>query len=106
MEKRKNYNVHHVMGKKYKHIYNVGIPQNKKIVEITKHEALNCLVWDKQSPQEQLSVLYNDWRISILSKKARKEIEKLLSMSDEDFYIPWLKKNDRKRNHWQDARER
>ena len=86
-KQRKEFNVHHIVGKKYKDKFNVEIPENKKVVEITKHEALNCLVWTNQSPQEQLSVLYNQWWINVLSENTKKRIEQLLSMSDEDFYI-------------------
>jgi hypothetical protein len=86
-KQRKEFNIHHIIGKKHKDNFNVEIPENKIIVEITKHEALNCLVGDKQSPQEQLSVLYNERWINILSEKTKKRIEALLSMSDEEFYI-------------------
>lgn len=56
------------------------------LVSVLKHDALNRLMNDKQCPQEQLEVMYNQRRKPVLSKKVCEEIEYLLTMDKEDFY--------------------
>lgn len=83
---RKEYNTHHIIGQKNRIDYNVDLPINKIIVEITKHDALNCLVGANQDPKSQLNVLVENWWNNVLSEKAKELFETLINMPDTEFY--------------------
>lgn len=91
MNKKKQWrnkkNLHHIVWQCNRWYLNVDIPENKIIVDIIKHDALNCLVWSHQSPKEQLDILYHSWWFNVLSQRVRSQLEKILNLSDEDFYI-------------------
>ena len=83
--------VHHIIGQCHKE-FNTNNSVNKIIVDKSKHKALNTLVNDKQSPKEQLYVLFTEWWYPVLSDTVRGEILKILDMPDNEFYIKWLLK--------------
>ena len=82
---RFNYNIHHRIWVCNRSWANVQDETNKMLMSVMKHNALNTLVNDKQSPQEQLGVMY-DIRKPVLSNTVRDIIETLLMMERVDFY--------------------
>ena len=96
---RSKFNCHHIIGKKNKDNFNVNLPENKIIVEKIRHEALNCLVRDKQDPRWQLEVMVNDWWNNVLWDKAKELFNALMSLPNTEFYQEQLvKKPYRKKN--------
>ena len=87
MGKRRDKNVHHILGQVYREKYRINLPQNKIVVDVAKHQALNRLVDCKQSPKEQLAILFLEWRNPVLSDKIRENLFKVLNTPDEEFYI-------------------
>ena len=89
-EKREKKDQHHKMWQCMRRQYNVGIPQNKMIVNMVSHEAFNVLMGNKQNPKQQMEIMYNYRRNWILSDKVNRIIETLLAIPIEEFYIPEL----------------
>lgn len=85
-------NLHHIIWQCNKDWANINEPENKRIVEITKHEALNCLMKHNQEPQKQLEVMYNEWWKGVLSTKADELIKALIAMPREEFYHKFMLK--------------
>ena len=85
-------NLHHIMGRCNKHLYNVNIPENKIIMSEKEHIALNNYFRDKQNPREQLKQVYETVK-SVLSEWVRRELYTILYEADDSmFYIPELLK--------------
>lgn len=85
-------NIHHILWQKYKHLYNVNIPENKILMEERKHIALNNFFWDKQSPREQFQDVFEIVK-NVLSPWVRQELYTILYEADDSmFYIPELLK--------------
>ncbi len=84
-------NCHHILGQAQRNDYRTDIPQNKILVEITKHNAYNCLMGHNQSPRWVFEFAY-EWTNSILTDQAKQKLLDLLSMSDEELYIEELLK--------------
>ena len=82
---RFNYDVHHRIGVCNRSRANVQDETNKMLMTVMRHRALNTLVNDKQSPQEQLEVMYEIWK-PVLSETVQQIIENLLEMERVDFY--------------------
>lgn len=101
----KEQNLHHIVWQCNRRDFNVDIPENKIIVEITKHEALNTLMGINQDPKSQLRHLTNNWWYTVLSEETKIRIMELLNIPDKDFYIKWLK-NDRKTSNEQNGWKR
>lgn len=78
-------NVHHIIGRMHHSWANVEEDTNKMLISVLRHRALNTLVNDKQSPQEQLGVMYKI-RKPVLSNTVKEIIETLLDMERVDFY--------------------
>lgn len=89
------FSVHHRIGVCNKSRANVESESNKMILSVLKHRALNTLVNQSQSPQEQLELFYNKFRKPVLSKTARSLFEDLISMEKVDFYDKSLIKKKR-----------
>lgn len=79
-------NTHHIIGKCNHRRARVEDATNKVLVNIMQHQALNTLCNDKQSPQEQLAILFHRWRKPVLSQQVCREIQSLLEMEKSDFY--------------------
>lgn len=86
-DRNRDRDVHHVVGKMNHTRAKVELDTNKVLVKVLQHQALNTLCNDKQCPQEQLEVLYYNWWKPVLSERVCREIEELLSLKREDFYI-------------------
>lgn len=67
------------------------------LIAVLKHRALNTLVNDKQSPQEQLGVFYHTIWKPVLSKEVCQTLEALLTMEKKDFYKQELIKCSKKK---------
>lgn len=80
------FNEHHIIWRCNSSWANVEHTTNKMLVSVLKHDALNRLMNDRQHPQEQLKVMYDQWWKPVLSKKVCEEIEHLLTTPKEDFY--------------------
>lgn len=78
--------VHHIIGRCNSRRANVEEKTNKMILSEFKHRAFNSVFQQAQSPQEQLEVMYNQFRKKTLSPQVCAEIETLLFMDKEDFY--------------------
>lgn len=77
--------IHHLIGKKYRHKYNTNADVNKVKINRRKHIALNTFFWDKQSPREQLLEVFNLVK-PVLSNWVKHELEIILNCSDDLFY--------------------
>lgn len=88
-------NTHHIIGRCNHAWAKVESDTNKVLVKVLQHQALNTLCNDKQSPQEQLAILFHEWWKPVLSEQVCHEIEYLLNMEKSDFYsselIKWTK---------------
>lgn len=78
--------VHHIVGRCNSSWADVHDKTNRMILSEFKHRSFNNIFEQAQSPQEQLAVMYNQFRKKTLSKQVCDEIEKLLSMTKEEFY--------------------
>ena len=83
---REKMTIHHIVWKKHRKRANVEEKTNKMILSEFKHRAFNSVFQQAQSPQEQLEVMYDQYRKKVLSPQVCAEIEQLLSMSREEFY--------------------
>lgn len=90
-------NLHHIIGQVNRDNFNVDLPINKIIVEVTKHNALNCLMNCSQDPKWQLRVMVEKRRGNVLSDTAKELLDELLSLPDTEFYLPDLVKKKKKR---------
>lgn len=89
--------LHHIMWRCNKHLYNVNIDQNKIRMERREHIALNNYFKDKQNPREQFKKVYETVK-NVLSPGVRKELYTILYEADDDmFYIPELLKTKKKK---------
>ena len=88
--------VHHIIWQKHRSRANVDMNTNKMLLWVLKHRALNTLVNENQSPQEQLSVFYEKYWKPVLSEQVCKELERVLSLPKEDFYKQELLKKNKK----------
>ena len=91
-------NVHHVMWKSNRHLYNVNIPENKIIMSEREHIALNNYFGDKQNPRDQLKKVFETVK-TVLTPWVRRELYTILYETDDEmFYIDeLLKKKKRKK---------
>lgn len=89
--------LHHIMWRCNRHLYNINIDENKIRMERREHIALNNYFGDKQNPREQLKKVYETVK-NVLSPGVRKELYTILYEADDDmFYIPELLKEKKKR---------
>lgn len=90
--------IHHIVWKCNRHIYNINIEQNKIKMERREHVALNNYFRDKQNPREQLKQVFETVK-NVLSEGVRKELYTILYIADDDmFYIPELLKKKKKKD--------
>ena len=84
--------IHHVVGQKYKHLYNVNIDQNKMRISRKDHIDYNNFVKDKQNPREAMQKLFEMCK-QVLTAWVRRELYTILYETDDEmFYIPELLK--------------
>ncbi|MBQ9554063.1 hypothetical protein IJU97_03805 [bacterium] len=55
--RRNSFNVHHVIGRSNEKRAKVEEETNKMLIEVFKHDAINTLFQENQSPHEQLAVM-------------------------------------------------
>ena len=80
--------LHHLIGRKYRHQYRVNAAENKVKINRRKHIALNQFFWDKQNPREQLLEVFNLVK-PVLTPWVRRELHTILELTDDEmFYIP------------------
>lgn len=90
--------IHHIIGKCNKW-FNTNAKINKIIVDKTKHEALNTLVNDHQTPKQQLYILFTERRHPVLSPAIISKLLDILNTPDEEFYVQEvLKQKDNNKN--------
>ena len=91
-------NLHHIMGKCNKHLYNVSIDQNLIRMSEREHIALNNYFGNKQNPRDQLKQVFETVK-TILTPWVRRELYTILYETDDEmFYIPELLKWKKKKN--------
>lgn len=78
-------NEHHIIWKKHYKQYNVNEQINKVLMSERKHCALNKLVWEGQSPHEQLKIMLEIWE-PVLSDRVKSELYNILSLPRWAFY--------------------
>lgn len=79
--------IHHLIGQKYRHQYNVNVEENKVRIPRRKHVALNSYFGGKQSPREQLIEVFNLVK-QVLTPWVRQELYTILELTPDDmFYI-------------------
>ena len=89
--------LHHIMWRCNRHLYNINIDENKIRMERREHIALNNYFRDKQNPREQFKKVYETVK-NVLSPGVRKELYTILYEADDDmFYIPELLKKKKKK---------
>lgn len=85
-------NLHHIMWRCNKHLYNVNIDQNKIRMSEREHVALNNYFGNKQNPREQLQKVFETVK-TVLTPWVRRELYTILyDTDDEMFYIDELLK--------------
>ena len=85
-------NLHHIMGRCNKHLYNVSIDENLIRMSEREHIAFNNYFGNKQNPREQLKKVYETVK-TVLSPWVRRELYAILYEADDEmFYIPELLK--------------
>lgn len=77
--------IHHILSKKKKNLYNTDNSKNKIKLNRRKHMALNAFYGDHQTPKEQLKDML-DIRKTALSEEVRQTLYDLLNLDDEAFY--------------------
>jgi len=92
--------IHHLIGRKYRHQYNTNADENKVRLNRRKHMALNAFFGDKQSPREQLKEVFELVK-PVLSLGVKQELQAILYDADDElFYIPevlkWKKQKNKK----------
>lgn len=89
-------NLHHIIWKCNKHLYNVNVDQNKIVMSERKHVALNNFFGNKQNPREQLKDVYEIVK-SVLTPWVRRELYTILYETDDEmFYIDEVLKHKKK----------
>lgn len=84
--------LHHIIGRCNRHLYNVNIDQNKIRMERRKHIALNNFFWADQNPRDQLKDVFEIVK-NVLTPWVRRELYTILYDTDDSmFYIPELLK--------------
>ena len=78
-------NRHHIIWKKNEVAYHINSELNKILIKERKHCALNNLVWEKQSPHEQLKLMLEIWE-PVLSETVRDALYEILSLPRWEFY--------------------
>lgn len=94
-------NIHHIISRKKQNKFNVKDERNLIRMRVNKHIALNQLFNDKQTPKEQLKVMYDIWKTT-LDPEVQQTIEQLISMEDSEFYLDDLVKWKKKKS-WLDS---
>ena len=85
-------NLHHIVWRCNKHLYNVNIDENKIRMSERKHVALNNFFGSKQNPRDQLKDVYEIVK-NVLTPWVRRELYTILYETDDEmFYIPELLK--------------
>lgn len=77
--------IHHIISRKLIQNFRVNNDKNKIEIQRRKHVHLNWLFGDKQTPKEQLEVMFNIWKTA-LSEEVRQALYNILSLDDEAFY--------------------
>lgn len=91
--------IHHIVGQKYKHLYNVNIDQNKMRISRKDHVDYNTFVKGKQNPREAMQKLYEMCK-QVLTTWVRRELYTILYETDDEmFYIPELLKWKKKKKN-------
>ena len=91
--------LHHIVWRCNRHLYNIDIKENKIRMERREHIALNNYFGDKQNPREQFKKVYETVK-NVLSLGVRKELYTILYEADDDmFYIPELLKKKKKKDN-------
>ena len=91
--------LHHIVWRCNRHLYNIDIKENKIRMERREHIALNNYFGDKQNPREQFKKVYETVK-NVLSPGVRKELYTILYEADDDmFYIPELLKKKKKKDN-------
>ena len=82
--------IHHIMGQKYKYLYNVNIDQNKMRIPRKDHIDYNNFVKDKQNPREAMQKLFEMCK-QVLTAWVRRELYTILYETDDEMFdIPEL----------------
>ena len=90
-------NLHHIIWKCNKHLYNVNIDQNKIVMSERKHIALNNFFGNKQNPRDQLKDVFEIVK-NVLTPWVRRELYTILYETDDEmFYIDEVLKHKKKK---------
>ena len=85
-------NLHHIMGRCNKHLYNVSIDENLIRMSEREHIAFNNYFGNKQNPREQLKKVFETVK-TVLTPGVRRELYTILYETDDSmFYIDELLK--------------
>ena len=85
-------NLHHIMGRCNKHLYNVNIDENLIRMSEREHIAFNNYFGNKQNPREAMQKLFEMCK-QVLTAWVRRELYTILYETDDSmFYIDELLK--------------
>lgn len=90
-------NIHHIISRKEKEIFNVHDERNKMTINMRVHDALNRLYWNKQTPRKQLAFMLDIWK-PVLSPWVKNALFDILNLPDDVFYHIDLIKCKKKKN--------
>ena len=90
---------HHIISRKRKDKFKVWDPENIIRIKRRTHVALNNLFENKQTPKEQLQMMFDIWK-SALSIWVRNELYTLLTLPDDMFYNENLINGKHKKKIW------
>lgn len=90
---------HHIISRKRKDKFKVWDPENIVRIKRRTHVALNNLFENKQTPKEQLQMMFDIWK-SALSIGVRNELYTLLTLPDDMFYNENLINGKHKKKIW------
>ena len=90
--------IHHLIWRKYRHLYNVNVDENKVRMERRKHIALNNFFWWDQNPRDQLKDVFEIVK-NVLTPWVRRELYTILYETDDSmFYIDEVLKHKKKKH--------
>ena len=90
---------HHIISRKEKARFKVWLPENIVKIKRRTHVALNNLFENKQTPKEQLQMMFDIWK-SVLSPWVRQELDLIINLPDDMFYNENLLNGKHKKKIW------
>lgn len=96
-------NIHHIIWNCNRNEYHTNKPENKMTINMIRHQCINDLFWNLQSPHEQFRFMW-EIRKPVLSRGVNMAIYDILNLPRDLFYKEELIKwKDRTKSLWKDG---